>query len=57
MEHTYEAHVNALRRSANCEMALKETRPLKLRPAVLDLIGNTPMIQVTRLDTGCARCS
>src|SRR5947207_6634867 len=23
------------------------------RPAVLDLIGNTPMVQVTRLDTGC----
>jgi cystathionine beta-synthase len=23
------------------------------RPAVLDLIGNTPLVQVTRLDTGC----
>src|SRR5204863_3812021 len=23
------------------------------RPAVLDQIGNTPMVQVTRLDTGC----
>src|SRR5689334_10665422 len=26
-----------------------------LRPAVLDLIGNTPLVEVTRLDTG--RCS
>lgn len=25
------------------------------RPAVLDLIGNTPLIEVTRLDTGCCR--
>src|SRR6185436_3619969 len=24
----------------------------RTRPAVLDLIGNTPMVQVTRLDTG-----
>jgi cystathionine beta-synthase len=23
------------------------------RPAVLDQIGNTPLVQVTRLDTGC----
>jgi cystathionine beta-synthase len=26
-----------------------------LRPAVLALIGNTPLVEVTRLDTG--RCS
>jgi cystathionine beta-synthase len=25
------------------------------RPAVLDLIGNTPMVRVTRLDTGCCQ--
>jgi cystathionine beta-synthase len=25
------------------------------RPAVLDLIGNTPLVEVTRLDTGCCR--
>jgi len=25
------------------------------RPAVLDLIGNTPLIEVTRIDTGCCR--
>jgi cystathionine beta-synthase len=25
------------------------------RPAVLDLIGNTPMVPVTRLDTGCCQ--
>ena len=25
------------------------------RPAVLDLIGNTPLVPVTRLDTGCCR--
>ena len=48
----YEAHVNALRREHNYEMALKETKPAQAAPAVLDLIGNTPMIQVTRLDTG-----
>lgn len=47
-----EAHVNALRREHNYEMALKETKPAQAAPAVLDLIGNTPMIQVTRLDTG-----
>ncbi|AIY42378.1 Cystathionine beta-synthase [Collimonas arenae] len=28
---------------------------LASRPAVLDLIGNTPMIEVTRLDTGCCQ--
>ena len=48
----YEAHVNALRREHNYEMALKEAKPAQAAPAVLDLIGNTPMIQVTRLDTG-----
>ena len=26
-----------------------------VRPAVLDLIGNTPLVEVTRLDTGCCR--
>jgi cystathionine beta-synthase len=25
------------------------------RPAVLDLIGNTPLVEVTRFDTGCCR--
>ncbi len=25
------------------------------RPAVLDLIGNTPLIEITRIDTGCCR--
>ena len=25
------------------------------RPAVLDLIGNTPLIEITRLDTGCCQ--
>lgn len=25
------------------------------RPAVLDLIGNTPMVELTRFDTGCCR--
>ena len=25
------------------------------RPAVLDLIGNTPMVEVTRFDTGCCQ--
>ncbi|MBA3253817.1 MAG: pyridoxal-phosphate dependent enzyme [Burkholderiaceae bacterium] len=33
-------------------MALKDSKPAQAAPAVLDLIGNTPMIQVTRLDTG-----
>jgi cystathionine beta-synthase len=28
---------------------------LASRPAVLDLIGNTPLIEVTRLDTGCCQ--
>ncbi|GAC1324709.1 MAG: pyridoxal-phosphate dependent enzyme [Collimonas sp.] len=28
---------------------------LSSRPAVLDLIGNTPLIEVTRLDTGCCQ--
>jgi cystathionine beta-synthase len=27
------------------------------RPAVLGLIGNTPLIEATRLDTGFAGCS
>ena len=25
------------------------------RPAVLDLIGNTPMVEVTQFDTGCCQ--
>ncbi|MCW7537051.1 cystathionine beta-synthase [Aquabacterium sp. A7-Y] len=29
--------------------------PLAAQPAVLDLIGNTPLLPVTRLDTGCCR--
>ncbi|MBX3634448.1 MAG: cystathionine beta-synthase [Rubrivivax sp.] len=29
--------------------------PAHTRPAVLDLIGNTPMVEVTRFDTGCCR--
>ena len=29
--------------------------PARQRPAVLDLIGNTPMVEVTRFDTGCCR--
>ncbi len=29
--------------------------PAHQRPAVLDLIGNTPMVEVTRFDTGCCR--
>jgi cystathionine beta-synthase len=29
--------------------------PARPRPAVLDLIGNTPMVEVTRFDTGCCR--
>ena len=29
-----------------------DSKPAQAAPAVLDLIGNTPMIQVTRLDTG-----
>src|SRR6188474_3420197 len=33
-------------------MALKDSKPAQAAPAVLDLIGNTPMIKVTRLDTG-----
>ncbi len=33
-------------------MALKDSKPTQADPAVLDLIGNTPMIQVTRIDTG-----
>jgi cystathionine beta-synthase len=28
---------------------------LSVRPAVLDLIGNTPLVEVTRLDTGCCQ--
>ncbi len=44
-----EARVNAARGVHNCEMARKDSNSA---PAVLDLIGNTPMIQVTRLDTG-----
>ena len=44
-----EARVNALREVHNCEMSRKD---LHSAPAVLDLIGNTPMIQVTRMDTG-----
>ncbi len=28
---------------------------LPTRPAVLDLIGNTPLVEVTRFDTGCCR--
>src|SRR5437870_6760204 len=28
---------------------------LSSRPAVLDLIGNTPLVEVTRLDTGCCQ--
>lgn len=27
------------------------------RPAVLDLIGNTPLVRITRLDTGCCELS
>jgi len=31
------------------------TAPLATNPAVLDLIGNTPLVRVTRFDTGvCA---
>jgi len=29
--------------------------PISARPAVLDLIGNTPLIEVTRIDTGLCR--
>ena len=43
-----EARVNAARGVHNCEMPRKDSNSA---PAVLDLIGNTPMIQVTRLDT------
>ena len=25
------------------------------RPAVLDLIGNTPMVEITQFDTGCCQ--
>jgi cystathionine beta-synthase len=32
---------------------MKEMRAV--RPAVLDLIGNTPMVEITQFDTGCCR--
>lgn len=41
--------MNVPREVHNCEMSRKDSNSA---PAVLDLIGNTPMIQVTRLDTG-----
>ncbi|NHL00180.1 pyridoxal-phosphate dependent enzyme [Rubrivivax benzoatilyticus] len=37
-------------RSPDLPRAARETAS---RPAVLDLIGNTPLVRVTRLDTGC----
>ncbi len=44
-----EARVNASREVHNYEMPRKDSNSA---PAVLDLIGNTPLVQVTRLDTG-----
>src|SRR5829696_6992164 len=56
----YEAHVNGKyyglydckARECDAMQNIEMTGNASSAPALLDLIGNTPMIQVTRLDTG-----